>query len=140
MVHRSYRQRPTYAQQMALKKKADQYVARDGQAPSAAAIRARTATQAEGMADTVCLHCGGVPAPQPPASPSQEGGMREALALARQCIFENTWRVETRIRLIAKIDAALARDGGMQEAQDQSHKVGPDEDPELHAWLTRHQR
>ncbi len=35
----------------------------------------------------------------------------EALELSRQCIFEDTWREETRMRLLARIDAALKAAG-----------------------------
>lgn len=56
-------------------------------------------------------------APQPPASPSQEGRMREALELSRPLIQDehdrtSSQRFKERTRVVlAAIDAALAHDG-----------------------------
>jgi hypothetical protein len=99
---------------------------------AAKTIRSRTATQAEGKCACdryeYCDACWppekrATAAPQPPASRSQEGGMREALEKARSLLSyasqDSVGPVHAEANRNAAwhvLDYALAHDGGMREA------------------------
>jgi hypothetical protein len=121
MVHRSYRQRPTYAQQMALKKKADQYVARDGQAPSVYQARKDGRAQDLNADDRSALKWALI---KLRVAVANQGDATQCLEFV-EAILDNIYQLNPK---------------SAERRQDQSHQVGPDEDPELYAWLMRHQR
>ena len=121
MTQRSYRQTPTYATQMALKKKADQYIARDGQAPSVRQARK------DGRAQDL--------------NEDDRSALKWALKRLRKYTEIYTEASECLDYVEAILDNIYKLNPKSEERpQDQSHRVGPDEDPELHAWLLRHKR